>query len=73
MELIAVAVAVVGAAATFAWWDIAKRKVGAGLSLVEVSTRVQALDARVSKLEEHDLSNRNQIAGLKSFASARRR
>ena len=73
MEMIAVALGVVGGSAVLAWGDSAKRKVGAGLSLVVVSTRVASVDARVAELEKQGLDTRNKVAGLTSLANSARR
>lgn len=69
MEMIAIAAGLVGCGAVLAWWDIAKRKVGAGLSLDAVDGRVDALDVRVNDLEKLSLDTRNKVAGLTTLAS----
>jgi hypothetical protein len=70
MEMIAVAIGLVGCGAVFAWWDISKRKVGAGLSLDAIDGRVDAIDVRVSDIEKLSLDTRNKVAGLTTIASS---
>lgn len=69
MEMIAIAVGVVGCGAVFAWWDIAKRKVSAGLTLDAIDNRVDALDVRVHDIEKTGLETRNKVAGLTTLAN----
>lgn len=71
--MIAVAVGLVGVGAVFAWWDIAKRKVGSGTTVDALDGRIDALDVRVHDIEKQGLDTRNKVAGLTSLANSARR